>query len=393
MRTLRSGEVILNRFKVEELVAGAGQAACYRGIDQSAGRPWQKAVLIKQYRDSDIQVADAKKRDLSGLVELLKSRLRKKKNYFSLPIAVGDAADSVVGVFEYIDGESLDHFLDSNPDQKQRARCALAVSNVVRFIHDAGIAHLDLHPGNFLVERRAVDQDIFVRLIDFDAASIDGVVLRDRVIGKPFFRSPEHHLPEVRRKYGRVSAASDVFSLGVLLFEILFEQHPLGSRSERAIYDLEIHVPRCSLHHEVVDRVLSCLRFSPGSRPQARWVHSTLHKHFPTLFGVPERERWSPIHVRLQAGDFVHATDRSIHLGERNFRGSGANGLPARFLCLHIESRRALVELTDDSIDISLSGRKINGLGAVPLSDGEILTIGGVSFSVSIMASDLATFR
>ncbi len=127
-------------------------------------------------------------------------------------------------VMEYVDGEPIDRFCDRlRLPVRERLELFRAVCEAVRFAHRALIVHRDLKPENILVDREGKP-----RLLDFGIAKlIDGEAeahsTLTRVGGRPFtpaYASPEQILGEP------ISTASDVYSLGVVLYQLLTGETP-----------------------------------------------------------------------------------------------------------------------------------------------------------------------
>lgn len=381
MELLQLGDTVFSRFRVDQVWRGGGQSFGFLGEDLDAPphRPWEKPVFIKQFRDLLPGTREA--RVLGQHFRALGERLRDKSHFFCLPRYVGEENNSVIAVYPHIFGKSLDDLLNERLSKAQSCRVAIAIANGVRLLHESGIAHLDLKPENVLVEENPKNGKSFVRLIDLDAARIDGVGLRNRVIGTPGYNSPEHF---DSRRYGDVSEKSDVFSLGVLLFVLLLGQHPFPKHYQRDVEMSAVDIPPNSLHREVLGRILGCFNVDAESRPKASWLHSILHAHYGSCFEARDpADRWVPRYVRLDTGaGFRRVFYRSEHLGSTSFRGSGISDLPARFLVLRLTGETASLELTREDVSVSVCGTLLSAGNRIPLKGGDSLVIEGKSFSI-----------
>ncbi len=128
-------------------------------------------------------------------------------------------------VMEYVEGVPIDRYCaEHDLDIDQRIELFRAVCDVVRYAHHNLIVHRDLKPGNILV-----DGDGRVRLLDFGIAKVlDPSALPASIaVTRPDWRvfTPEYASPEQIRG-GRVATASDTYSLGVLLYELLSGRRP-----------------------------------------------------------------------------------------------------------------------------------------------------------------------
>ncbi len=144
-----------------------------------------------------------------------------------------DAGVSAAGqpylVLEYVEGESIDRYCDQHRlDVEARIRLFLEVLVAVAHAHANLIVHRDLKPSNVLVSK-----DGEVKLLDFGIAKLlegeaeDGAATILTVEGGRAM-TPEYAAPE-QVTGALVTTATDVYALGVLLYELLTGQHPSGS--------------------------------------------------------------------------------------------------------------------------------------------------------------------
>lgn len=382
MELLKPKEIVFDRFKIEEATAGGGQSFGFRGQDLHAppDRPWQRPVFIKQYHDLIPGSAEAK--SLSAHFDALNDRLREDSGYLCLPVHVGEVNNSIVAVFPLVRGKSLKTWMDEGLTQDQCVRFAQAITNAIRILHKANIAHLDLKPENVMIEENWKSGKLFVRLIDTDAAQIDGVGLRAKIIGTKGYMSPEHFAPQ---QYGAVSRASDVFTLGVLLYGLLFKEHPYPHEDYNEFVESEsFEVPPNSYHREIVEQIVGCLHAYPSMRPQAGWVHSTFHQHYSSdLEAIGQTDLWLPRYVQVAANGFQRTYFGGVHLGRNHFRGSALTNLPSKFLRLRISKSGPLLELTDRDIDVLVCNKFLRLGEPCFLRTSDTATICGVRFGFS----------
>jgi serine/threonine-protein kinase len=127
-------------------------------------------------------------------------------------------------ILEYVEGESIDRYCrDRQLSLHERLRLALRVLDAVAHAHAQLIVHRDLKPSNVLVTTEGL-----VKLLDFGIASLQQPATAAALPAEPQALTPGYAAPEQLRG-DPVSAATDVYALGVLLHVLITGEHPYGS--------------------------------------------------------------------------------------------------------------------------------------------------------------------
>ncbi|MBH24604.1 MAG: hypothetical protein CMH57_09160 [Myxococcales bacterium] len=154
-------------------------------------------------------------------------------------------------VMELLEGRSLKALIEEEtPIEPERA--VHIISQICRALHAAhreGIVHRDLKPENIFLTQYEEDSD-FVKVLDFGIAKIQHgetsspmlktLTVKGYVLGTPHYMSPENISGEP------VTAAADIYAVGILLYELLVGEHPFDAPTPSAVLVRHLHddVPR-----------------------------------------------------------------------------------------------------------------------------------------------------
>ena len=177
-------------------------------------------------------------------------------------------------VMEYLPGRSLDVRLrEDPPGSSELARLLCQVCDALTAIHLERIVHRDLKPENiWIVEPKTGDS--FVKVLDFGISKMADArkLTKTRgVIGTPFYLSPE------QLKGGEIDHRSDIYSFGVVLYEVFTGQVPFVGESEWEVFaklTSEEPPPPVArdggpIPRELERLILDCLKKNPEQRPQS----------------------------------------------------------------------------------------------------------------------------
>jgi serine/threonine-protein kinase len=216
------GEVIGERYELEELVGTGGMSSVYRSRDRLLERKVALKVLHPQYGD-DEEYVERFRREARLVAQL-------SHPHIVTVIDRGTDDGQQFIVFEYVDGENLKQLLGrTGPLPTRRAiELAVQIADGLAFAHEHGLVHRDVKPQNVLI---TPDGD--AKVTDFGIArSLDvehGVTQTGTVLGTSNYLSPE-------QASGRpTTRATDVYSLGVVLYELLTGEVPFPGENFVAV--------------------------------------------------------------------------------------------------------------------------------------------------------------
>jgi eukaryotic-like serine/threonine-protein kinase len=224
---LMTGKLV-DRYRIEGKIASGGMGSVYLARRDDGEFQQQVAVkLVKRGMDSDeiVRRFRAERRTLAALDHPNIARLI-------------DGGMTPEGqpylVMEYVPGSPIDEYCDGRAlDTHARLRLFLSVCDAVGYAHQNLVVHRDIKPGNILVTPEGVP-----KLLDFGIAKVlDQASPADVTIAEERRLTPEYASPE--QVAGQpITTASDVYSLGVVLYELLTGHRPYQFRS-RSTAELE----------------------------------------------------------------------------------------------------------------------------------------------------------
>src|SRR6266571_6667073 len=234
------GEKIAQRYEIEELVGTGGMSSVYRAHDTLLERYVALKILHEQYM-SDDEFVERFKREARAVAQLSHPNI----------VAVIDRGEDEGRqyiVFEYIDGENLKELVvrKGRLSVRDALELALQTARGLAFAHEHGLVHRDVKPQNVLL-----NGDGQAKVTDFGIArSLDvkhGMTQTGTVLGTSAYIAPEQAQGQ------RVDEHTDIYSLGVVLFELLTGEVPFAGDNFVAVAMRHINEPPPPVHNQRPD--------------------------------------------------------------------------------------------------------------------------------------------
>jgi serine/threonine-protein kinase len=215
------GTVLNGRYELLESIGDGGMATIWRARDRRLGRDVAVKLMRPEYgRDPDFVVRF--RQEAQSAASLAHPNI----------VGVFDAGESAEGpyiVMELVAGEDLASLLRRNGSlpPRQAARIAAEVADALEAAHVNGLIHRDVKPGNILIST-----DGRVRVTDFGIARALAeaqLTLPGTTLGSVHYFSPE------QAQGAQATPASDIYSLGIVLYEMLTGRRPWEGDSAAAI--------------------------------------------------------------------------------------------------------------------------------------------------------------
>ena len=224
------GETVAERYELEEVVGHGGMSSVYRAHDSLLERYVALKVLHEQYNE-DEDFVERFKREARSVAQL------QHPNIVTV-IDRGEQDGRQYIVFEYIEGENLKELVvrKGHLGVREALEIAIEVARALGFAHEHGLVHRDVKPQNVLL-----NGDGRAKVTDFGIArSLDveqGVTQTGTVLGTSNYIAPE----QASGKH--VDQHSDVYSLGVVLYEMLSGEVPFPGESFVAVALKHVNEP------------------------------------------------------------------------------------------------------------------------------------------------------
>ncbi len=224
------GEVIADRYELVELVGTGGMSSVYKAHDRLLERNVALKMLHPHYGDDD-EYVERFRREARAVAQM------SHPNIVTV-IDRGEDDGQQYIVFEYVDGENLKQLVErTGPLPARRAvELGLATADALAFAHEHGLVHRDVKPQNVLLT-----PDGEAKVTDFGIArSLDveqGVTQTGTVLGTSNYLSPEQASGKP------VTPATDVYSLGIVLYELLTGDVPFPGENFVAVAMRHINEP------------------------------------------------------------------------------------------------------------------------------------------------------
>ncbi len=238
------GTILMERYRLDERIGEGGMASVYRAMDLRTGHRVAVKFLRQELQDNP-EFLDRFRREATAA-----SRMS-HHNIVNL-LDIGDNPSAPYLVFEFVDGKTLKEIITEHGHLPQgtAVQIAIRILSALRHAHEAGVVHRDIKPQNILVDRQG-----YIKVSDFGIARMVGANTSDiekkqGILGSVHYFSPE------QAKGGTATFASDLYSVGCVLYEMLTGKVPFEGETQVSIAMQHVQA-RAQPIHELVKEVSS----------------------------------------------------------------------------------------------------------------------------------------
>lgn len=252
-----------DEYLIEEPLGSGGMAQVYRAMDRKLQRRVALKVIAAKFRVEGDYIARFE-REAQSIARLEHANIVRLYRY-------GQVGDISYMAMQFIEGADLD-FLIRSYRQTNEFMSPADVLNVIRdialaldYAHEQGVIHRDVKPGNIILDKTGR-----AYLSDFGLALLSDIGTQGEILGSPLYIAPEQAISSAN-----VVPQSDLYSLGVVLFEMLTGELPFVAPDPMDVAMRHVSDPpprpeeyNPAIPTAVAEVVLRCLEKEPAKRYQ-----------------------------------------------------------------------------------------------------------------------------
>lgn len=266
----KPGEVFAGKYRVERVLGRGGMGVVVAATHLMLGHQVAVKCLLPSAQLDDETIA--------RFFREARVTARLKSNHIAKTVDMGQLDDGrPFLVMDLLEGRDLDAAIEAGKPLPIDVVVGwmLQACEGIAEAHRAGIVHRDLKPSNLFLARDASGEDV-VKVLDFGISKLTGDPDHALTKSEASFGSPLYMSPEQLRSSKSADARSDVWSLGVILYEALCGKPPFQGENVFGLANAVMFDPpqppierRADIPRELSALIVQCLSKTPTARPQS----------------------------------------------------------------------------------------------------------------------------
>lgn len=260
---LAAGHFFAGRYRIESILGRGGMGVVYKATDAQLDETVAIKTLPGDVMTRSPEDLERFKREIRLARKITHRNVLRTYDY-------GEAEGVYFISMEFVRGYTLNELMDEAPSRQMPSRATIGIARQIcrglQAAHEQGIIHRDIKPQNVLIDAKGE-----VKLMDFGVARMteaaEAMTQAGLIVGTPHYMSPE----QVQGK--QLDPRTDVYAMGVLLYELLVGRRPFESTSLTGVLTAHImEKPRPPIEarpdvgRDVNAIVMRCLEKDPAAR-------------------------------------------------------------------------------------------------------------------------------
>jgi len=258
-----SNRVQLGEFTIQKKIGEGGMGVVYMARQESLDRTVALKVLLRDFAKNPEFIARFH-REARAAASLTHPHVVQI-------YSVGEERGVPYFAMEFVEGSSLEEMFEEGRrfEVREASEIAGSVARALEAAHEKGIVHRDIKPANVMIDRKGT-----VKVADFGLAkpvgSTTDITQPGLVVGTPIYMSPEQASGE------DVDCRSDIYSLGIVFYEMLVGDVPFRSENVGTVIYKHIYetpMPPSALNTKVPPVIEAAVMKCLAKRPEGRYMH------------------------------------------------------------------------------------------------------------------------
>ncbi len=345
---INPGDIIDGRYRLHEQISQGGVGTIWRAVQQATGR----VVALKLLRPEMSSLPHLRRRFAR------EARAASRLNHPNIAVVHDFGVDPSGQMFiamELIEGDPVTRCIETGLSTLNVVLLADLLLAGLAHAHARGVIHRDLKPSNVLLAGSALPEKMGVpKLVDFGIAKVSFETGSERetnhgeVVGTPRYMSPEQ-----ARGEGNLGPQTDIYNVGLILYELITGEPPFGKQKGLAVMARHVHdpvppmIPRAglSIPSELRNLVMRAL----SKEPRDRWA--TAAEVRQDLAPIIERARRDPAAVRVPTPQLRVSDEATLATARQTLQETGEFAENAPTI---VDGPGVLDEVRDEVMDATM---------------------------------------